>query len=196
MARHPCLKTLGKQMRMGIESMYNVQHNFLQADYLTQPNAFTRDVILRDYNLEPLYTGKCGGRFCWLSPQQGVYWSRKKGVALRRQLGLEDKTVYAYMPTWRGQSNRSVDALEYAAQVKKIMQQVDSGLKDDQVLYVNFHPILHGAAQLDAYQHILPFPTEVSNYEFLNCADALITDYSSVFFELLLNQEAHYPVYV
>lgn len=52
------LKTLGKQMRMGIESMYNVQHNFLQADYLTQPNAFTRDVILRDYNLEPLYTGK------------------------------------------------------------------------------------------------------------------------------------------
>ena len=36
------LKTLGKQMRMGIESMYNVQHNFLQADYLTQPNALLR----------------------------------------------------------------------------------------------------------------------------------------------------------
>lgn len=180
------LKTLGKQMRMGIESMYNVQHNFLQADYLTQPNAFTRDVILRDYNLEPLYTGKVvmAGY-----PRNKVFMEPEKGTALRRQLGLEDKTVYAYMPTWRGQSNHSVDVLEYAAQVKKIMHQVDSGLKDDQVLYVNFHPILHGAVQLDAYQHILPFPTEVSNYEFLNCADALITDYSSVFFDFSLTKK-------
>lgn len=180
------LKTLGKQMRMGIESMYNVQHNFLQADYLTQPNAFTRDVILRDYNLEPLYTGKVvmAGY-----PRNKVFMEPEKGVALRRQLGLEDKTVYAYMPTWRGTSNHSVDVLEYAAQVKKIMQQLDSGLKDDQVLYVNFHPILHGAVQLDAYQHILPFPTEVSNYEFLNCADALITDYSSVFFDFSLTKK-------
>lgn len=180
------LKTLGKQMRMGIESMYNVQHNFLQADYLTQPNAFTRDVILRDYNLEPLYTGKVvmAGY-----PRNKVFMEPEKGTALRRKLGLEDKTVYAYMPTWRGQSNHSVDVLEYAAQIKKIMQQVDSGLKDDQVLYVNFHPILHGAVQLDAYQHILPFPTEVSNYEFLNCADALITDYSSVFFDFSLTKK-------
>ena len=180
------LKTLGKQMRMGIESMYNVQHNFLQADYLPQPNAFTRDVILRDYNLEPLYTGKVvmAGY-----PRNKVFMEPEKGVALRRKLGLEDKTVYAYMPTWRGQSNHSVDVLEYAAQVKKIMHQVDSGLKDDQVLYVNFHPILHGAVQLDAYQHILPFPTEVSNYEFLNCADALITDYSSVFFDFSLTKK-------
>lgn len=34
------LKTLGKKMRLGIESMYNVQHNFLQADYITFPNDF------------------------------------------------------------------------------------------------------------------------------------------------------------
>ena len=180
------LKTLGKQMRMGIESMYNVQHNFLQADYLTQPNDFTKEAIFRDYNLEELYTGKVvmAGY-----PRNKVFMEPEKGVALRRQLGLEDKTVYAYMPTWRGQSNHSVDVLEYAAQVKKIMQQVDSGLKDDQVLYVNFHPILHGAVQLDVYQHILPFPTEVSNYEFLNCADALITDYSSVFFDFSLTKK-------
>ncbi len=70
------------------------------------------------------------------------------------------------LPTWRGQGNHKCDVLEYAAQIKEVMQQVDSGLKNDQVLYVNFHPILHGAVQLDAYQHILPFPTEVSNYGF------------------------------
>ena len=52
------LKTLGKDMRLGIESMYNVQHNFLQADYITFPNDFTRDVMMECYNLNPLYTGK------------------------------------------------------------------------------------------------------------------------------------------
>ena len=52
------LKTLGKKMRLGIESMYNVQHNFLQADYITFPNDFTRDVMMEDYNLNDLYTGK------------------------------------------------------------------------------------------------------------------------------------------
>lgn len=180
------LKTLGKQMRMGIESMYNVQHNFLQADYLTQPNAFTRDVILRDYNLEQLYTGKVvmAGY-----PRNKVLMEPEKGAALRRELGLEGKTVYAYMPTWRGQSNHSVDVLEYASQVKKILKKLDAALQEDQLLYVNFHPILHGAVQLGAYKHILPFPAEVSNYEFLNCADALITDYSSVFFDFSLTKK-------
>lgn len=53
-------------------------------------------------------------------PRNKVFMEPEKGVALRRKLGLEDKTVYAYMPTWRGQSNHSVDVLEYAAQVKKL----------------------------------------------------------------------------
>jgi CDP-glycerol glycerophosphotransferase (TagB/SpsB family) len=121
------LKTLGKQMRMGIESMYNVQHNFLQADYLTQPNAFTRDVILRDYNLEPLYTGKVvmAGY-----PRNKVFMEPEKGTALRRQLGLEDKTVYAYMPTWRGTSNRDVDTSEYAAQVHAMLSVLDKSMTD------------------------------------------------------------------
>ena len=180
------LKTLGKQMRMGIESMYNVQHNFLQADYLTQPNAFTRDVILRDYNLEPLYTGKVvmAGY-----PRNKVFMEPEKGVALRRQLGLEDKTVYAYMPTWRGTSNRDVDTSEYAAQVHAMLSVLDKSMTDAQLLFVNFHPILHDAIQLGKYRHIRPFPRQVSNYEFLNCADALITDYSSVFFDFSLTKK-------
>ena len=48
------LKTLGRKMRFGIESMYNVQHNFVQASYILQPNEFTRRVIMEDYFLEDL----------------------------------------------------------------------------------------------------------------------------------------------
>ena len=48
--------------------------------------------------MEPLYTGKVvmAGY-----PRNKVFMEPEKGTALRRQLGLEDKSVYTYMYTWR-----------------------------------------------------------------------------------------------
>ncbi len=180
------LKTLGKKMRLGIESMYNVQHNFLQADYLTQPNAFTKDVIMEDYNLEKLYTGKVvmAGY-----PRNKIFMQPQMGARLKKELSLEDKTVYAYMPTWRGTSNHSVDTLKYASGVQDILKQLDDCLKDDQLLFVKFHPILRDTVTLEGYRHIKPFPDSVDGYTFLNCVDALITDYSSVFFDFSLTKK-------
>ena len=76
------LKTLGKDMRLGIESMYNVQHNFLQADYITFPNDFTRDVMMDCYNLNPLYTGKVvmAGY-----PRNEIFFDTQSGVELKKK---------------------------------------------------------------------------------------------------------------
>ena len=180
------LKTLGKQMRKGIESMYNVQHNFLQATYLMHPNEFTKDAIMRDYNLEKLYTGKVA-----LSgyPRNSIFMDKAKAAEIRKKLGYEDKTLYAYMPTWRGTSNHSVNMDEYGKEVARMMKYLDKELKDDQLLFVNFHPILRNAVQLGEYKHIKPFPAEIDKYEFLNCVDALITDYSSVFFDFSVTRK-------
>lgn len=180
------LKTLGKKMRLGIESMYNVQHNFLQADYITQPNAFTRDVIMEDYNLEKLYTGKVvmAGY-----PRNKIFMQPEKGTELRKKLSLENKTVYAYMPTWRGTSNRSIDTLKYAFGVQDMLKKLDASLTDDQLLFVKFHPILRDTVKLESYRHIKPFPDDIDGYTFLNSVDALITDYSSVFFDFSLTKK-------
>ena len=180
------LKTLGKQMRLGIESMYNVQHNFLQANYLMHPNEFTKDSIMRDYNLENLYTGKVA-----LSgyPRNSIFLNKERASEVRKELGLEDKTVYAYMPTWRGTSNHAVSTNAYGEEVKGMMDYLDSTLKDNQILYVNFHPILKNSIQLDNYKHIKNFPDTVDKYEFLNSVDALITDYSSVFFDFSVTRK-------
>ena len=173
-------------MRKGIESMYNVQHNFLQANYLMHPNEFTKDAIMGDYNLEPLYTGKVA-----LSgyPRNSIFMDREKAEIVRKQLGLEDKVVYAYMPTWRGTSNHSVNQDAYSKEVTKMMSYLDKNLKDNQILYVNFHPILKNSVQLGDYEHIKSFPAEVDKYEFLNSVDALITDYSSVFFDFSVTRK-------
>lgn len=180
------LKTLGKKMRFGIESMYNVQHNFLQADYIMFPNEFTRAAIMEDYNLESLYTGTVVMNGY---PRNSIFMDTKKAEEVKQKLGNESYTTMAYMPTWRGQSNHDVNTSEYSKEINELLKYLDDGLKDHQKLYVNFHPIVQKFVKLDHYQHIYPFPSGVDKYEFLNSVDALITDYSSVFFDYSITRK-------
>ncbi|MBR2547187.1 MAG: CDP-glycerol glycerophosphotransferase family protein [Eubacterium sp.] len=180
------LKTLGRKMRFGIESMYNVQHNFLQASYILQPNEFTKDAIMGDYFLEDLYTGKV---IMSGYPRNQILMQPDKAEALRSRLGLDGKTVYAYMPTWRGTSNHTIETDEYFHEIRKIFDKLDQEMAHDQVMYVNFHPILQGSFDFKKYKHIKPFPKGVDNYSFLSCADCLVTDYSSVLFDFSLTKK-------
>lgn len=174
------LKTLGKSMRMGMESMDNIQHNYLQADLIMFPNEFTQEVFMRDYNLNNLYTGEvalCG------YPRNSVFCDRGKAEEIRKVLGNENVKTIAYMPTWRGQNNYDVKTESYMDEVNGILSQIDDVLGDDKKLYVNFHPIIQSSVELSDYKHIEPFPAGIDKYDFLNSTDALITDYSSVFFD-------------
>ncbi len=174
------LKTLGKSMRYGIESMYNVQHNFLQASYILQPNEYTREVIMRDYFLDDLYTGKV---IMAGYPRNQVLFDKDEADRLKKEWGLSGKTVYAYMPTWRGTSNHTIETDEYYAELGGLFDRLDSSMSDDQVMFVNFHPIIRGSFSFSGYRHIRPFPEEMDTYRFLSLSDALITDYSSVMFD-------------
>lgn len=80
------LKTLGRKMRFGIESMYNVQHNFVQASYILQPNEFTRKAIMEDYFLEDIYTGKV---IMSGYPRNKVFMQQEQSEAVRDALGLK-----------------------------------------------------------------------------------------------------------
>ncbi|MGN0046678.1 MAG: CDP-glycerol glycerophosphotransferase family protein [Eggerthellaceae bacterium] len=180
------LKTLGKRMRLGIESMYNVQHNFLQADKLLFPNEFTRHVMMRDYNLEDLYTGKvamCG------YPRNSVFFQTEKAAEIRDRYDLNGLECLAYMPTWRGTSNHDIQIDSYRDEVLAQFDIIDAQLRDDQRIFVNFHPLVANEISLGDYKHILPFPADADNYEFLNAMDGLITDYSSVFFDFSVTRK-------
>ena len=174
------LKTLGKKMRFGIESMYNVQHNFLQANYIMFPNKFTKEVMMEDYNLNSLYTGKVVMNGY---PRNSLFKDEEKAKEICRKLENEKFTTLAYMPTWRGQSNHDIQTDHYGSEINDMLKYLDENLKEHQKLYVNFHPIVQKSVKLENYKHIFPFPADIDKYEFLNSVDALITDYSSVFFD-------------
>lgn len=119
------LKTLGKNMRKGIDSMHNIQHNFLQADYLLFPNEFTKDHMMEDYNLNDLYTGKtvvCG------YPRNSIFMDAEGGKELKKALGYEGKTLYTYMPTWRGKNSYQGIGADYLDQINEILEAVDEAL--------------------------------------------------------------------
>ncbi len=173
-------KTLGRSMKGELATIYGAQHNFIQASHLLFPNEFTRDAIMHDYVLDELYTGKV---ILHGYPRNAVFCDRDKAAEIKKYCCDEGFSTLAYMPTWRGQDNRNIESGGYIEDTLLQLKSMDEALADDQKLYVNLHPIVQSDIDLGGFRHIHPFPGDVEKYEFINSMDALITDYSSVFFD-------------
>lgn len=173
------LKTLGKKVNNDYENLGNVQKNFVVADYLLYPNTFTKEHLLKDYMLANISGAQTvlGGY-----PRNCAFFDRKGGERLRKEMGTADKKVYAYLPTFRGTPRKAVGG-KADAYMQYYLYQLDEMLDENEILYVNLHPLTRQAVGMEAFSHIRPFPEEMETYEFLNSADCLITDYSSVFFD-------------
>lgn len=173
-------KTLGRSMKGELASIHNSQHNFIQASHLLFPNDFTREVMMHDYVLDDLFTGTV---ITHGYPRNSVFCDKEKAAEIKKLCGDEKYSTLAYMPTWRGQDNRNIETGSFVDDTLLQLKAMDEALADDQKLYVNLHPIVQTAIDLSGFTHIFPFPKDVEKYEFINSMDALITDYSSVFFD-------------
>lgn len=173
------LKLMGKSDIKNAQSLANIQKNYLMADYALFPNAFTRDVFMKDYMLENIYKGKIV--MCDY-PRNSIFLDGAAASALRSKLKLQNKQLIAYLPTWRG-TNRKADTAVQKRIMHEYFLEIDRRLTDDQIFYVNLHFLLGNVMNYGEYKHIKPFPPEYETYEFLSICDMLITDYSSVFFD-------------
>lgn len=175
------LKALGKSMQNDI-SIGNVQKNFVCADYLLFANQFTKDVMIRDYMIENISSGSsvlCG------YPRNSIFFDETERTALQDKVNPSRKRIYAYMPTWRGTSSK-IGSTRDDTYMMFFLYELDRQLNDDEVLYLNLHPMAATAKnniEIKQLKHIKPFPGNIETYNFLNIADVLITDYSSVFFD-------------
>ena len=174
------LKTLGRSIKNGTSTIGNTQKNFVFADYLLYPNRYTMEHMLEDYMLANISHNKC---ILAGYPRNTVFLDKSRAEALRSALE-PSKKIYAYMPTWRGiigVTNEEGDAL-----LKACLEEWDKKLTDDEVLYVNLHPIAIKNLDFSAFTKIKQFPASYETYDFLNCADCLVTDYSSVFYDFAI----------
>ncbi len=178
------LKTLGKSVKGEAHTIGNVQKNLLAADYLLFPNEFTMNRMVEDFMLENLGTGKV-----WLTgyPRNEVFLQEAERAQLRKRYGLDGKTVYAFLPTWRGVVGGVVKK-EQVNELTTYLTELDAGLPDSYVVYVKLHAFNGVAMDFGQFSHIRPFPTDCETYTFLAATDGLITDYSSVFFDYALTR--------
>lgn len=168
------LKTLGYANKATLRSVNNVQKNFLASDIALFPNAFTKQVFMKHYALEHIFSGES---VIQNYPRNGVFYNPKAGEEMKKRLGYQGKRLFAYMPTFRE------NAAQLLAQIKSFLKEWDARLDEDTHLLINLHFVLASELNCEEYKHISYFPKEYETYEILNACDGLVTDYSSVFFD-------------
>lgn len=163
------LKYLGKDV--SLTNFGNVQNNFLAANRVFVSNNHTKDVIFDAYNLRGIaQTDVIVGP----SPRNALLFTDATDV-----YGGEVTTAknYVYLPTWR--DGKSETYIEY-------LEEIDERLTANETMFVKLHPLAKKKAGLDfsKFKHVKPFP-EVDLYQFITLMDVVITDYSSILFDVL-----------
>ena len=179
------LKTLGKANKSSLNSLGNVQKNYLMSDYALFPNEFTRNVFMRDYDLRHIFRQKS---LIANYPRNYIFYDAEAGVEMKKKLGLEGKKVFAYMPTWRDAATKKEKENQLST-TTEILREFDEKLDSDSVLLVNLHFLLASEIDCDQFEKVKYFTGDYDTYEILNACDGLITDYSSVFFDFAVTKK-------
>ena len=166
------LKTMGRRVTHEPHAAGSVQKNFIIADYLLYPSEYMMEHMVEDYMLAGVSRARIllGGY-----PRNAAFFDEEGRESVRRALGLTEKRVYAYMPTWRPSMMEG--------RAEEILREMDEGLGEDEVMFVNLHPLSAEGVDFSRFTSVRPFPGMWETYQFLNAADGLVTDYSSVFYD-------------
>lgn len=173
------LKFMGNDSRSDRYNVGNVQKNLICADYFIVPNDYYKETMFRAYGLDGLFRGNA---VCSGYPRNEIFYDDEKRRGIIEKYHLENKKIYVYMPTFR-ESHGARQNKKQNAVIRDMLNVLDQALSDDEILYVKLH--IFNASQIDCsnYKRIRQFPTTEETYEFLNAADCLITDYSSVMYD-------------
>ena len=174
------LKTMGIFNESEEHECARLQKVLFASDYLLFSNRYMKEKVLESYMFEKIYPGTM------------LYGGLPKNIAffkdsLEESLGISDKKVYAWMPI--------------SDEINGHLSEIDSRLNDNQLLLVK-----PGSEKIDFenFRHIKEFPTGYDDYDILNIAECLITDYSNAIFDyantkrkiILFNSKTDYPTFI
>ena len=150
--------------------------------YLLSPSPFATEKFASAWNLDAT-----GQRYKIIEegyPRNDrlVNATEEERDALRKKLGVEDKKVILYAPTWRDNQHTSGQGYTYKTEVD--FDRLQRELGDGYVILFRAHYLVANSFDFGKYPG---FVTDVSGYSDINdlyiASDILITDYSSVFFD-------------
>ena len=111
-----------------------IQRCLLFSDYLLYPNEYMMDIMLDAYQIDKIYPGAI---LLEGYPRNSAFL--RDNNEMRKELDLEDKEIFVYMPTFKGIVSDRKDEKQ-KRDVDEFLKQIDIKLRDDQLLFVKFHP--------------------------------------------------------
>lgn len=181
------LKTLGRKIKGGFMEHANATRNFLQATHILSPNRHTSRVLLEDYEVQGLFTGKLAETGY---PRIDQTINPATARCVRRSLGLDSageqtekplEKIVLYAPTWRGTlQDVQLDADQLLGDLKAMQQ---PGVR---LLFRGHHMQEAQLRELELPElNVTVVPEHIDTNALLAAVDILITDYSSIFFDYL-----------
>ena len=173
------LKVMGREVASDVYAMGNIQRNLLFSDFLLYPNEYMKEKMVSAFMLDGVYKGTILNEGY---PRNCIFFDREKAVRTRKALGLADKKVFVYMPTWRGNLAK-IKTEDQLGMLRGYLTELDRSLDDSETVIAKLHPFMSADLDYSQYRHIIPMKEGFDPYDVLNSADGLITDYSSVFYD-------------
>ena len=181
------LKKMGYDVEGGGPATRNIIRNFLQADFILSPNPFTTEEMLRRaYRLDGIFPGAIVEEGYPRVDRQFLDDAGRAAVRARLAaagVALEaGQRVLLWAPTWKGASFYSPldDVAELAADVARLQAEL-AGTPWRVLLKI--HPrVLRYARTVPGLAGVL-VPDEIPANVVLGVTDALVTDYSSIFYD-------------
>jgi CDP-glycerol glycerophosphotransferase (TagB/SpsB family)/glycosyltransferase involved in cell wall biosynthesis len=181
------LKHMGFDMPRGGVTSRNITRNFLHADYLVSANPFMTDAIYRKaYRLQGIYRGavieegqpRTDRQVEALKDPQSVL-----GLLERAGVTVGGRKVVLYAPTWRGEN--FMDPLLNVSELLETVRTLQRRLGEEFVVLLKAHQVVYDALRARARKARFLVPNEIPTNLVLGVTDALVTDYSSIFFDFV-----------
>ena len=183
------LKRLGYDLESSDNSMNSMQEirekyrtDAKKFSYLISPSPFTTEKFASAWNLVKTNQTHKIIEEGYPRNDRLINTTDEERTEIRRNLGVDDKKVILYAPTWRDNQHTSGEGYTYKTEVD--FDKLKRELGDEYVILFRAHYLVANSFDFDRYAG---FVRDVSSYSDINelyiAADILITDYSSVFFD-------------
>ena len=176
------LESSDNVMNSGSEIREKYRSDAKKFSYIVSPSPFTTEKFASAWNLVKTNQTHKIIEEGYPRNDRLINTTPEERTELRKKLGVDDKKVILYAPTWRDNQHTSGEGYTYKTEVDFDKLREERG--DEYVILFRAHYLVANSFDFDKYKG---FVKDVSSYSDINelyiAADILVTDYSSVFFD-------------
>lgn len=172
------LKKMGYDMPNHYETSNNIQRNMFNTNLFLQTCDYGKQRMEGAYHFDQIEVMG--------NPKMDILFDPSRNQTIRHELGIDkQKKVVVFTPTWRGTAFLSKELDPWNFRIFDWLTKIE---QDDIVVFYKAHQSVKGIYS-EFSQHLQEIPAHYDINDFLNVADVLVTDYSSIMFDFAIKNK-------